>query len=151
MAIQRWDPVREIMQLKERLSRVLEETVSHAVAHGAQVEDGHGWTPAIDLYEEPGRYVLRADVPGVAPGDFELTVEGETLILRGERKIDPAVPAEAYLRVERPHGRFSAQLALPPSVERNAIRAVHHSGVIEIILPKEQKQQGPGRIEVKSE
>lgn len=141
MAIQRWDPVRDMIRLKERMNRLFEETLSRSGAT-------NGWAPPMDLFEEPDRYVVRADLPGVGSSDIELEVHERTLTLRGERKMDPRVPKDAYLRIERPYGRFSFQLSLPSSVERKGIQAVHRGGVIEINLPKRKKEDRPSRLRV---
>ena len=78
---------------------------------------------------------------------MQLEVENGTLALRGERKAEASVAPDAYLRSERPHGRFSLQLALPPSIDRQKIRATHRSGVLEIVLPK-RREEPPSRIQV---
>ena len=79
----------------------------------------------------------------------EIQIESGMLVLTGERKMDSAVPSDRFLRIERPYGRFSAQVSLPPSVDPHAIRAAHRNGVIEIVLPK-RKETPPSRIEVSS-
>ncbi len=150
MAIRRWDPVTELVQLRDRLNRLFDQTLSRSGAESGEAA-AEGWRPSIDLFEEPGRYVLRADLPGVAPGDYELEIDNGSLTLRGERRRDPGVPAESYLRVERSYGPFRAEVALPPSIDRAAIQAVHRGGVIEVVLPKKRRDDGPGRIEVASE
>ena len=91
--------------------------------------------------------MLRVDLPGVAPGDVELQVEGTHLVLRGERKVDGEVGRDSFLRLERPYGPFALQIALPPSVERGGIQAAHRDGVLEMILPK-RREEGPSRIKV---
>ena len=149
MAIQRWDPLGDLMQLKERMNRLFEEAVSRSTGAGDdRGTTADGWKPPMDVFEQPDRYVLRADLPGVDPSDLEVEVVDGTLTLRGERRMDPAIPKEAYLRVERPYGRFSVQLALPDSVETKSIHAVHKSGVTEVILPKRKRETSPGRIRV---
>ena len=62
------------------------------------------------------------------------------LYLRGERKTDPGVPEDAYLRVERPSGPFAVKIALAPSVDRKHVRAVYRDGVLEVVLPKRQAE-----------
>jgi len=91
--------------------------------------------------------VLRADLPGIGAADVQIQIEDGTLTLRGERKLDASVSREAFLRVERPYGPFSVQVALPPSVDQSEIRAAHRNGVIEIVLPK-KKESVASRIEV---
>ena len=102
-----------------------------------------GLSPSI-LTERLGRLEDRGVDPRHVP---EIEVEDGTLVLRGERKQDAAVPRESYLRTERAHGRFVLQLALPPSVDRHKIVASQSLGVLEVVLPK-SRQDTPSRIKV---
>jgi HSP20 family protein len=105
------------------------------------------WRPPVDLFEETERYVLRADLPGISATDLEIQIENGRLVLRGERKMDGNISKDSYLRVERPYGRFVVQIALPPSVDQQSIRALHRNGVVEVLLPK-KTEQPPSRIEI---
>ena len=146
MAIQRWDPQRDLVRLQENVKQMFEEVLGRSSwQSSAERTTPADWRPPLDLLEEPGHYLLRADLPGVAASDVELKIENGTLLVYGERKIDQA----AYLRMERPAGRFSAQIALPPSVDRHGIHANHCNGVLEVVLPK-RKEEVPSRIEVAS-
>ena len=150
MAIQRWDPQRDMIDLQGRMNRLFDEALSRSV--GSEPAEALGstvWRPPVDLIEEPARYVLRADLPGVGASDVEIQVEDGKLVLRGERRLDAGLSRENYLRVERPQGRFAVQITLPPSVQHNAIRATHRNGVVEVFLPK-RKDEPPSRIEVSS-
>jgi HSP20 family protein len=104
----------------------------------------------MDLWEESGRYVLRADLPGIEASEVDIQVEDGRLVLRGERRLDPGVEREAYLRIERPHGRFLVQVALPPSIDAHEVRATQRNGVLEISLPK-KKEQASARVPVKTD
>ncbi len=148
MAIQRWDPLRDLMELQQKISRLFDETLTRS--GGADDVEGIGagaWKPPTDLFEDDVRYVLRADLPGVAAGDVDIKIEDGTLFLRGERKMDAGVSREAYLRVERPYGRFAVKVALAPSVDQGAIRASHRNGVVEVLLPKKKKPL-PSQIQI---
>ena len=150
MAIQRWDPQRDMIDLQGRMNRLFDEALSRSV--GSEPSERLGstvWRPPMDLIEEPSRYILRADLPGVVATDVEIQVEDGKLVLRGERRLDPSLARENYLRVERPQGRFAVQISLPPSVQHSAIRATHRNGVVEVILPK-RKEEPPSRIELAS-
>jgi HSP20 family protein len=148
MAIQRWDPARDVRELQQQVNRMFEDVLSRSAIHdGPEPLSASPWRPPIDLFEEPSRYVLRADIPGVLPTDVEVKVEGGRLLLRGERKLEGSVDREAYLRIERPSGRFSAQLALPPSVDRARIQANHRNGVLEVVLPKKAEELS-NRVEI---
>jgi len=150
VAIQRWDPQRDMIDLQGRMNRLFDEALSRSV--GSEPAENLGstaWRPPLDLIEEPARYLLRVDLPGVVATDIEIQVEDGKLVLRGERRLDQGLSRESYLRVERPQGRFSLNLTLPPSVQPSAIRATHRNGVVELILPK-RKDEPPSRIEVSS-
>jgi HSP20 family protein len=151
MAIHRWDPLRDLVQLRERIDRAFEDVLARS-GGTAEAESlvTSGWRPPVDIFEEGAQYVLRADLPGVPPDAVQVEVEADALVLRGERKADSAGNRESYLRVERPHGKFSIQITLPPSVERSAIRASQRDGVLEVVLPKkEERAAGRMKIDVK--
>jgi HSP20 family protein len=144
MAIQRWDPQRDLVRLQESVKQMFEEVLGRSSWQDpAERSTPADWNPALDLLEEPGHYLLRADLPGVAPSDVELKIENGNLFVYGERKMAQA----SYLRMERPTGRFSARVALPPSVDHQKIQANHCNGVLEVTLPKRQEEP-PSRIEV---
>ena len=144
MAIQRWDPQRDLVRLQENVKQMFEEVLGRTSWQGsAERTTAAEWKPPLDLLEEPGQYLLRADLPGVAAPDVKLKIENGNLVVHGERRNMQA----GHLRLERPAGRFLAQIALPPSVDRQNIRANHHNGVLEVVLPK-RKQETPNHIEV---
>ncbi len=135
MAIQRWDPLRDLLQLRETMNRMFEDALARS-AGGSDSIGAAAWTPPLDLLEDARRYVLRADLPGVESADLEVKVEDGRLTLRGQRKPDVGRTQDAYLRIERPSGPFTLQLALPPSVDAQQIEARQHNGVLEVVLPK---------------
>jgi HSP20 family protein len=148
MAIQRWDPLRDILRLQERMNRMFEDAYARSgVAAETEPLAAGGWRPSVDIFEQGAQYVLRADLPGVSSVGVEIEVEGDALTLRGERKPDPAVDRDSYLRIERPQGKFSVQVALPPSVDRSAIRASQRDGVLEVVLPKKEERE-PSRMKI---
>ena len=141
MAIQRWDPLRDLRELQQRMNRLFDQTFARSA--GSESVDPlstTGWTPSTDLIEEDDRYVLRCDLPGVAATDVDIRIEAGTLYLRGERKMDAGIAQESYLRVERPYGSFAVKVALAPSVDQKRVRAAHGNGVLEVILPKKKAE-----------
>ena len=149
MAIKRWDPVRNIREMQTRMNELFDSALAGSEGTDAVESAAHGWTLPMDLFEEQERYVLLADLPGVAASDVDLKVENGVLHLRGERKTNGNISKESYLRVERPHGRFAVQVSLPPSVDPQGVRASQSNGVIEITLPK-RKRGEPSKIEISS-
>ena len=76
MAIQRWDPVRDLIRLQETVNGLFEDVLGRSSSPGGDGEAAPGaWQPPLDLIEETGRYVVRADLPGVAPEEVDVLVE----------------------------------------------------------------------------
>jgi HSP20 family protein len=102
----------------------------------------------VDIREEENRYVLEADIPGVAREDLDITLEDSVLTIKGERTINSVESSEGYRRRERTHGSFVRQFTLPDTVNTEAISAAFVNGVLEIGIPKQAKPE-PRKITVK--
>jgi HSP20 family protein len=148
MAVQRWDPLRDLVQLQERMNRLFEEAFARS-SGGETIEPmtTASWRPPIDLVEESERYVLRADVPGLGPGEVDVQLEDGHLVIRGERTLEGGAARQGHLRVERPYGRFAVRVAMPGSVDASRIQASQRNGVLEVVLPK-RPAEGAGRVTV---
>lgn len=103
--------------------------------------------PALNLHDAQDRYLVTVELPGVSPDDIELSVTGETLTLRGERKRPEGVADESYRRQERPFGRWSRSINLPERIDGNAVAAEFHNGILTITLPKAEEAK-PRQITV---
>ena len=148
MAIERWDPQRDLIDLQGRMNRMFDDALSRSVgSEPTETLGSAGWRPPLDLIEEPERYVMRVDLPGVEAADVEILIESGKLTLRGERRAASGLSRESYMRVERPQGRFAVQITLPESVAADSIQAAHRNGVVECVLPK-RREQPASRIEV---
>jgi HSP20 family protein len=91
--------------------------------------------PAVNLYETEAAYVLTAELPGLAPADLAISLEGSTVTLSGERKAAPEEGASVH-RQERPSGAFRRAFDLPVPVDADKVEAVHRNGVLTLRLPK---------------
>ncbi|OGT34693.1 MAG: heat-shock protein Hsp20 [Gammaproteobacteria bacterium RBG_16_51_14] len=107
------------------------------------------WRPAVDIKEEADRFVIHADLPGVDPKDIDITMEGGMLTIKGERKSEKREETEGYKRVERVSGTFYRRFSLPDTADADRIEAKGKNGVLEVILPKQEKVQ-PRKITVKN-
>ncbi|MGH7996487.1 MAG: Hsp20/alpha crystallin family protein [Opitutaceae bacterium] len=141
MTILRYEP----WSLVNRLHRHLDEAFS--TAGDAGESDGAWWIPQVDVYEEPERFAVSIDVPGVEPKDIEITTEKGVLTIRGERRARAQEESSAYRRLECHTGKFLRRFTLPESANLDAITAKHTHGVLEVTIPKQAKLQ-PRRIEV---
>lgn len=109
------------------------------------------WAPAVDIKEEDKRYVVIADIPGVAPKDIEITCESNALIIRGERESEKKEEKEGYRRVERSCGSFYRRFVIPDNGDLDQIKAKSKDGVLEITIPKSGKSKSSSkRIKVDS-
>lgn len=107
------------------------------------------YIPAVDVYEEKDRFVVKADLPGVKPEEIEVTAEKGILTLRGERKSEKREHTEGYERLERVTGSFTRRFALPENVQADAIKAKFTHGVLEVTIPK-QPEVAAKRVAVES-
>src|SRR5262249_21532420 len=123
----RWDPFRELQREVGRLFDSLEPFKSVRQAYSY---------PPLNLYDAGDRYLLSAQLPGMTPTDIDLTITGETLTLRGERKRAEGVKDDSYRRQERPMGRWSRTITLPDRVDSAQVGASFADGILTVNLPK---------------
>jgi len=148
MAVIRWDPFRDLMSIQERMNRLFDQTLTRTREEGALAVSS--WTPAVDIYETEDCIVLKAELPGLNTNDVGIQIEDNTLILKGERRIEGGVKEENYLRMERAYGAFQRAFSLPTLIQHEKARAVFKDGVLEVTLPKaEEAKPKQIKIEVK--
>lgn len=145
-----WDrPFAALGDLRREMERLFWEFERGADARGPwrSSTTGGGW-PRIELSDNGAELHLRAEVPGLADKDLNITVEADSLTLRGERK--PNVP-EGYSvhRQERPAMAFARSFTLPVRIDPEKVAATLKDGVLEMTLPKVAEAQ-PRRIQVKA-
>ena len=109
-----------------------------------------GVFPAVNFYETADAYLLTAELPGIAPDDIEVSLQGSTVTLSGERKIDYSTQKDVSLhRRERQAGSFRRAFQLPVAIDGDKIEAMHKNGVLMLRLPKTPEQQ-PRQIPVRT-
>ncbi|MGE3819067.1 MAG: Hsp20/alpha crystallin family protein [Isosphaeraceae bacterium] len=134
----RWDPFRELQREMGRLFDSFDPSTGRSAA----------WQfPPVNVYDVGDHYVLTVPLPGTSPDDFELTITGETLTLRGERKRPEGVADESYRRQERFFGRWSRTLTLPDRIESPQVAASYAQGILTVTLPKAESAR-PRQISV---
>jgi len=145
MAVVKWDPLRDLLSIQDRMNRLFEQTLTRS-----QAEEGitaSTWSPAVDIYETPETIIMKADLPGLSREDIEIQIRDNTLTLRGERRFAKDVQQENYLRIERAYGAFQRNFTLPATVQQDKIRAVFRDGVLELTLPKAEEAK-PKKIAI---
>jgi HSP20 family protein len=121
MAFARWDPIRDLLAIQQKLDRY---------APGPA-----GWTPAVDIHETPDRYVVTAEVPGMSRDDLDIRVHDGRITISGMRR-ERTTQCEQYHRVERGHGSFSRTFHLPIAVDSDRVTADLRDGVLTVTCPK---------------
>ncbi len=123
----RWDPFRDLQREMGRLFETFEPFQPWLFTRQF---------PAVNLYDVSDRYVLTAQLPGMTPEDLELSITGETLTVRGERKRPEGVSDDSYRRQERQSGRWTRTVTLPDRVEGGSVTAGFSLGILTVTLPK---------------
>jgi HSP20 family protein len=107
--------------------------------------------PAIDMSEDEKAYKITAELPGMDAKDIDLQVNGDTLVLKGEKRQEKEEKDKNYHFSERSYGSFQRAFELPASVDRDKIAADFSKGVLTLTLPKTAEAQKPAKkIDVKS-
>jgi HSP20 family protein len=101
----------------------------------SRLETGESWMPSVDILENNGNIILRAELPGMTDKDIELKLEGSILTLKGERKMGDD-PKSTFHRIESYHGSFTRSFRLPETVDMEKIGAEYKNGVLTVTLPQ---------------
>jgi HSP20 family protein len=141
-----WSPV----SLFEEMERIMNDMRMGLVLPGNEFYRREGARmPNVDLREEDDRYLVQAELPGMAKEDVTIETDGDLLRMTAQRDQESEEKREGYLRRERGSLRFHRQIRLPENVDRERIRAKLENGVLEISLPKMTAEaENRKRIEV---
>ena len=144
----RWEPFREFSAMQDRMNRMnrnFRESYSPEAPEEALTTTN--FAPPVDIYEDEHTITLKLDVPGIEEKDIDVRIEGNTLTVHGERKIEKEEKEENYRRVERQYGIFTRSFTLPSSVDPGQVNAHYDKGVLKITLAKKAEAK-PKQIKV---
>jgi len=140
----RWEPVREMMTLREAMDRLFDDAFTHPVSLS-----GDSGLPAIDLYQTADDVVVKAALPGLKAEDVQISITADVLTLRGEyRQEDEQKDATYHIREHR-LGIFERSVMLPTDVQADKSKADFENGVLTITLPKAEAVK-PRTITIKA-
>src|SRR5271157_3869263 len=143
MAITRWDPYREVVALQNRVNSLFRD-----MNDGDDPVAAASFVPAVDIYEDALKVMLKLEVPGIDQKDLDVRVENHTLTVKGERKLEKEEKEENFHRIERRYGSFYRAFTLPSTVDTESVSASYNAGVLKLELKKKPEAQ-PKQIEVK--
>ena len=117
-------------------SRLFEEFFNDFPFGGSLPETRESWMPSVDILEKDGNLILRAELPGMTEKQIDLKLEGNTLTLKGERKMENEDKKSNYHRIESFYGSFTRSFRLPDTVDLGKVNAEYKNGVLTITLPQ---------------
>jgi HSP20 family protein len=136
MTVYRWEPRREIATAGRKLRQLFDD-VENGWQSGLHIELGT-FQPRVDISETKEAVHVHAELPGMKPEDVKITISEGVLTLRGEKKRVTASNEETYQRMERTHGEFVRQFALPANLDEDATQASFEDGVLHVTIPKRE-------------
>ena len=140
------DPLRELLDLQERMNRLFDETLSRERLGDPPLLHGH-WLPPADVVETAEAYVVEVELPGLRQDDVVVQFHGDELVVRGEGSPDVAGRGESFHRMERRYGPFARGFRFPEEVDPERIRATFEDGLLRLEVPK-ARPRGATRVKV---
>jgi HSP20 family protein len=141
----RWDPVRDLATMQNRMNRFFRESYSPEGPEEALTTTS--FAPPVDIYEDEHTITVKMEVPGIDEKDIDVRIENNTLTVHGERKMEKEEKEENFRRVERQYGSFTRSFTLPSSVDSGQVSAHYDKGVLKINLAKKAEAK-PKQIKV---
>jgi HSP20 family protein len=134
----RWNPLlthrRDLSGLRNEFDQLFDTLISTPAANAAPV-----FAPAADIQENAEAYLIRLDLPGVPQKDVKVSIMGDTLTIRGERKFDESTEQNNVQYRERRFGAFERSFTLTAPVRPDQVKATYRDGVLEVRVPKAEE------------
>ena len=132
-ALAPWRPFRELTTLHDEIDDLFSHFFGDDFRWVTRPVEG-AFPPAVETFTRNGDLVVRVDLPGIDPKQVELSVEGDRLTIKGERKAEKEEKDREYLYREVRYGRFERHVALPVGVDPDTVKAAYHEGVLEVTM-----------------
>ena len=142
-----WRPFREVSRLRREMDRLWDDYFGSGRRALKPLEAE--FAPAVDVKETAAQIVVKAEVPGIDAKDINISVTGDVLTIKGEKKSEREEKEENYHLVERSYGSFSRSLVLPAAVDLDKIEAKYDKGVLTVTCPKKEEVK-PKAIQIKT-
>jgi HSP20 family protein len=131
----RVDPLKELLELQERMNRLFEASLSRERLDEPSLASS-GWVPLADVYETTEAFLLEIELPGLDQNDVEIEVQGDELTVRGERQMKGGSRPECFYRMERRYGPFSRTFSLTGEIDGDRVQAQFKDGLLRLEAPK---------------
>jgi len=143
----KWEPFREVSRLRREMDRLWEDFFGPG-PRGLRPWTEE-WTPAVDVSETAEQVTVKTELPGIDPKEIDISLVGDLLTIKGEKKSEREEKKENYHLVERSYGSFSRSVRLPAAVDNDKIEAKYDKGVLTISCPKKEPVK-PKAITIKT-
>src|SRR5262249_35466227 len=124
-----WSPFGHLTRLRDEINRLFESPMSVRTGSSPMFE---GWSPSIDLFEDKDTVTVKAEVPGMKREDLDVSLEGRTLSICGERREEKEQGKGTTHRSERFYGKFYRSIELPSAVDLAKVQANYRDGILTI-------------------
>jgi HSP20 family protein len=138
-------PFSDLALIQNRLNSIFHD-LTPAAGDNESLTAG-SFVPPVDVYEDAQRVVLKLEVPGIQQEDLDVKVENQTLVVKGERKLESDVKEENFHRIERRFGSFVRSFTLPQTVDTNSVTAEYEAGVLTVSLAKKAEAK-PKQVKI---
>ena len=145
MELVRWRPFGEIRPSGKEMDRIWNRFFGEEPFVRAFSE---GWLPSVDISETKDNILVKAEIPGIEAKDVNVSISGNLLTIKGEKKKEAEEKDEHHYSVERYSGSFQRVFHLPTSVQADKVKATFDKGVLKITLPKVEEAKKK-EIEIK--
>lgn len=136
--LKKWDPFRELSSIQREMDdlfrRVFGSLTTPSGLFRRETFRGE-WFPAVDCFMKDSKFIVHADIPGVDPRNVDISITGNVLTIKGERKSEVEEKKEGYMFHEASYGTFERMLTLPEGVDTANVKATYKNGVLELIMP----------------
>ena len=140
--IKKWEPFRELVTMRDDMDRLFDVFFS---PQPHIMEDL--WRPSIDIEENNGNLMVKAELPGMDKKDIKVVVKDDMLTISGERKRENETKEKTFHRIERSYGQFRRMIRLPAEVDPDKVKATYKDGILNVTLPKPESMK-PKHIDV---
>ena len=153
MPLDKWNPLKELDSMRREMDRIWEDIFPARKTEAAPWkrqpagQEQSTVSPAIDIVDRPAEIIIRAEMPGVAKEDIDISLQDSTLSIRGELKTDAAQKEGGYTYSERNYRYLARSLNIPFKIKQDGIKAPLKDGILTVQLPKAVDEQ-PRKITV---
>ena len=139
--VDRWDSLDSVADIQGELNRLFDGFFGRPMP---SVAGERSWVPSVDAQETKDEFVFTVEIPGVREKDVTVSIMGELLSVKGERRYEQApkekdAKEQGWRHVERVYGKFERTIQLPTPVQTDKVRATYRDGLLEIRVPKAEE------------